>query len=210
MMQARTPMMRPRRWLRRCRRAGVLLAASASLASVAAALSGCAIEIPLNPARTPPPAQTPAKPVTPAKPAVAPSFAMLMILVAVMLGGCAVGPDYRRPLLPSPAGSAIRARQSSTSLRAVVRPASRSAARAASVGCRVMLSIPMGSRSSRTRRRASIARETSSAYSVARKVMVCHPPPRPLRPRAQCIARAPRLSALRNTIPAHGSAPCAC
>lgn len=81
----------------------MLLAASASLASIATALSGCAIEIPLNPARTPPPAQTPAKPVTPAKPAVAPSFAMLMILVAVMLGGCAVGPDYRTPLLATPA-----------------------------------------------------------------------------------------------------------
>ncbi|PZA12870.1 RND transporter [Rhodopseudomonas palustris] len=81
----------------------MLLAASASLASIATALSGCAIEIPLNPARTPPPVQAPAKPTTPAKPAVAPSFATLMILAAVLLGGCAVGPDYRTPLVATPA-----------------------------------------------------------------------------------------------------------
>ncbi len=81
----------------------MLLAASASLASIATASSGCAIEIPLDSAKTPPPAQAPEKPTTPAKPAVAPSFATLMILAAVLLGGCAVGPDYRTPLLATPA-----------------------------------------------------------------------------------------------------------
>ncbi|MCD0421864.1 efflux transporter outer membrane subunit [Rubrivivax sp. JA1024] len=70
-----------------------------TLTSTATALSGCAIEIPLAPAKTSPPAQPPAPP---AKPAPAPSFAILMVLVAALLGGCAVGPDYRTPLLATP------------------------------------------------------------------------------------------------------------
>lgn len=81
----------------------MLFAASASLASAATALSGCAIEIPLHPAKAPPPAETPATPDVPAKPAAASSFATLMILAAVLLGGCAVGPDYRTPSLATPA-----------------------------------------------------------------------------------------------------------
>lgn len=99
-MKARMPVMRPRRWLMGCRRVAAVVVTSAALASTATALSGCAIEIPLEPAKTPPHAQAPA---APAKPAAASSFAMLAILVAALLGGCAVGPDYRTPLVATPA-----------------------------------------------------------------------------------------------------------
>lgn len=98
-MEARSGMTRARRWLMRCRRAGALVLASVTLASTATALSGCAIEIPLDPAKTPPPGQSPA---TPEKHAPAPAFAKLMIFVALLLGGCAVGPDYRTPVLATP------------------------------------------------------------------------------------------------------------
>uniref|UniRef100_Q07LC3 Uncharacterized protein n=1 Tax=Rhodopseudomonas palustris (strain BisA53) TaxID=316055 RepID=Q07LC3_RHOP5 len=61
-MEAPTGMIRARQWLARCRRARALVVASATLAAMATALSGCAIEIPLNPAKTPPPARSPAPP----------------------------------------------------------------------------------------------------------------------------------------------------
>lgn len=64
-------------------------------------LTGCAIEIPLDAPKAAPPAQPPPDP---SKHTGGSNFAAtLLVLVAIMLSGCAVGPDYQTPLLATPA-----------------------------------------------------------------------------------------------------------
>ncbi|MBS0247822.1 MAG: efflux transporter outer membrane subunit [Proteobacteria bacterium] len=64
-------------------------------------LTGCAIEIPLDASKPAPAAQPPA---APAKRTGGSSFATtLLVLIAMTLSGCAVGPDYQTPQFATPA-----------------------------------------------------------------------------------------------------------
>lgn len=64
-------------------------------------LTGCAIEIPLDAPKAAPPAQPPAAPAK--RTGDSTLAATLLVLFAITLSGCAVGPDYQTPRLATPA-----------------------------------------------------------------------------------------------------------